>query len=183
MLTGPTAFPVLGGLLVEAVLARFRANSVVTPPVAGVVPAPIVWDNCDCLEGGQLSVAVTRIAPSVNGQIESFGGDTGTGGPPIPTAAMPTPRFLLGELQVAVLRCADASGDPSSETLAREAAQVHADAYWTTLAVVCELKRLREADEIEDYQLRDQPFLPAAGGCQGAQVNAAVAINFSCPCG
>lgn len=179
MLTGPTAFPVLGGLLVDAVLARFRANSITIPQTYGVVPAPVVWDDCSC---GQLAVAFTRISPSVNGQIESFGGDAGTGGPPIPTAAMPTPRFLLGELQVAVLRCADASGDPSSATLAREAAQVHADAYWTTVAVVCELKRLREADEIEDYQLRDQPFLPSQGGCQGAQVNAAVAVNLNCPC-
>ena len=179
MLTGPTAFPVLGGLLVDAVLARFRANGVTIPQTYGVVPAPDVWDDCSC---GQLAVAFTRISPSVNGQIEAFGADTGTGLPAGPTVTMPTPPFLLGELQVAMLRCADTSGDPSSETLAREAAEVHADAYWTTLAVVCELKRLREAGEIEDYQLRDQPFLPAAGGCQGAQINAAVAINLNCPC-
>ena len=177
MLSGPAAFTDLGGLLVDAVLARFRTQGLEIPRTSGVVPAPVVWDDCAC---GQLAVAVTRISPSVNGQIEAFGGDPGTGLPPAPTVAMPTPPFLLGELQVAVLRCADAT--PTQETLTREAAQVHADAYWTTLAVVCELKRLREADEIEDYQLRDQPFLPAAGGCQGAQVNAAVAINFACPC-
>lgn len=179
MLSGPAAFTDLGGLLVDAVLARFRAQGLEIPRTYGVVPAPVVWDDCAC---GQLAVAVTRISPSVNAQIEALGGDTGTGLPAAPTVAMPTPPFLLGELQVAVLRCADASGTPTPATLTREATQVHTDAYWTTLAVVCELKRLREADEIEDYQLRDAPFLPAAGGCQGAQVNATVAINFSCPC-
>jgi hypothetical protein len=179
MLAGPAAFTDLGGLLVDAVLARFRTHGLDIPVAAGVVPAPVVWDDCAC---GQLAVAVTRISPSVNALTEAFGGDPGTGGPPIPSSAMPTPPFLLGDLQVAVLRCADASGTPSPEILAAEAVQVHTDAYWATVAVVCELQRLREAGEIEDYTLRDIPFLPAQGGCQGAQVNVTVAVNFLCPC-
>jgi hypothetical protein len=177
VLTGPAAFTDLGGLLVDAVLARFRANGLEIPRTSGIVPAPVVWDDCQC---GQLAVAVTRIVGSVDGRVEAFGPDGGAGTAPPPTAAMPTPPFLLGELQVAMLRCADAT--PTQDTLTAEAGQVHADAYWTTVAVACELERLRKAGEIEDYGLRDQPFLPAQGGCQGAQVNAVVGVEFLCPC-
>ena len=63
-----------------------------------------------------------------------------------------------------------------------EAGQVHADAYWTMVGVACELQRMLQDDEIIDYSLADEPFLPAQGGRQGAQVNASVSVPFTCPC-
>jgi hypothetical protein len=176
MQTGPAAFPTIGGFLLDAVQARFASHGVPRLERAAVVPAPIVWDDCHC---GLLAVAVTRISPSVDGRVGADAGDIGI---PAPTPAMPWPPFLLTDVQVAVLRCATVEGDPSAEVLAAEGVQVHTDAYWTLVAVTCELDRLRRAGEIEDYVLRDQPFLPAAGGCQGSLLNAAVSVPFKCPC-
>lgn len=180
MLTGPTAFPTIGQNLLDAVVARFRTEGVTVPQTVGLVPAPVVWDDCDC---GQLSVAVSRIVGSQDGRLESFGPEGGIGGgAAVPTRVMPTPPFLIGEFQVSVLRCSDASGDPSAVTLEAEARRGFADVHWTTVAVACELQRMLTVDDIEDYSLRDQPFLPSSGGCQGAQVNAAVSVNLFCPC-
>jgi hypothetical protein len=180
VLSGPTAFATIGNLLVDAVTARLRSEGLWTSGMTGgLVPAPIVWDDCRC---GQLAVAFSRLAPSIDGRNEAFGGDPGTGVPATPTVAMPTPPFLLGELQVAVLRCADASGTPSPDTLTAEATLGLADAHWTLVAVACELKRLLDANEIIDYTLRDTPFLPSAGACQGAQINATVTVPLQCPC-
>lgn len=179
MLSGPVAFPTIGGYLADAVKARLQANGLEVPDRVGVVPAPIVADDCQC---GLLAVAYGRIVGSHDGRTEAGTSAAGPQGGVFPTVALPWPSFLVGEFQVAVLRCADATGTPSAETLAAEADQVHADAYWTLVAVACELDRLKRTQEIEDYELRDDPFLPAQGGCQGAQVNAAVGVPFRCPC-
>jgi hypothetical protein len=174
MLTGDDAFGTLGQHLVDAVLAQFAAKGIEPPDRAGVVPAPIVADDCQC---GLLAVAVARITPSQDGKVEGLAAEVQP-----PTAAQPWMPFLLGELQVAVLRCATTEATPSARTLSAEATGVHADAYWTMVAVVCELNRLRQAGEIEDYSVRDQPFLPAQGGCQGPQLNVGVSVDFRCPC-
>ena len=174
MLSGPAAFPAIGQRLVDAVLARFAAKGIEPPDRAGVVPAPIAADDCQC---GLLAVAVARIVPSQDGKVEGVAQEF-----PPPTAAQPWMPFLLGEFQVAVLRCATTEATPSARTLSTEASGVHADAYWTMVAVVCELDRLRRAGDIEDYAVREQPFLPAQGGCQGPQLNVAVSVEFLCPC-
>lgn len=182
MLTGPTAFPVLGGLLVDAVLARFRAEGLTLPPRAGIVPAPIVADDCQC---GLLAVAVPRIYGSDVALQDPIGGGVPTGpgaGTPYPADEIPT--FLNGEFQVVIMRCADIPNDgvPSAETLVREATEVHADAYWVQVAVSCELVRLTRAGEIVDYAIGDQPFIPNQGGCQGGQYNVTAAVQNVCPC-
>jgi hypothetical protein len=179
VLSGPSAFPTIGRQLVDAVTARLQANGLTVPDRASITPAPIVWDDCQC---GLLAVAVPRIFGSHDGRAEITAAAAGPQGAPIPTSALPSPSFLVGEFQVAVLRCADATGTPSADTLAAEASEVHADGYWALVAVACELQRLREAGEIEDYTIGDTPFLPTQGGCQGAQVNATASVPFRCPC-
>lgn len=179
MLSGPAAFPTIGRYLVDAVTSRLRNAGLTVPDRASVVPAPIVADECEC---GLLAVAVARVVGSLDGRTEAAGIPVTSTGQPIPTEAMPWPPYLLGELQVAVLRCATTDGVPTAQQLADEADEVHADSYWTTVAVVCELDRLRRAKEIEDYLFGDEPFLPAQGGCQGAQVNVSVGVPFLCPC-
>lgn len=177
MLSGASAFPTVARYLLEAVVGRYQAAGLSVPDRVGLVPAPIVADDCDC---GQLAAAFPRISPSVDGRVSGGPGDVGV--PEPPTVAIPTPPFLVAELQVAILRCATTQPTPSMETLAAEAGGVQADAYWTLVGVMCELQRLHAADLIEDYRFLEQPFLPAQGGCQGSQVNAQVSVPFLCPC-
>ena len=182
MLSGPTAFTDLGDLLLAAVAARLRDNGLDVPGRIAVVPSPIVADDCQC---GLLAVAVPRIYGSDIALQDPGGGGVAAGpGAGTPYPADEVPSFLNGELQVAVMRCTDIppDGTPTAETLAREAIEVHADAYWVQVAVSCELARLTRIGEIIDYALGDQPFIPNQGGCQGGQYNVTVAVNATCPC-
>src|SRR5215216_3401826 len=167
MLSGPSAFTDLGDLLLAAVTARLRDNGLVVPDRIAVVPAPIVADDCSC---GLLAVAVPRIYGSDIALQDPAGGGVAAGpGAGTPYPADEVPSFLNGDLQIAVMRCADIppDGTPTAETLAREAVTVHADAYWVQVAVSCELARLAQVGEIVDYALGDQPFIEPQGGCQG----------------
>src|SRR5215216_5949451 len=181
MLSGPTAFTDLGDLLLAAVAARLRDNGLDVPGRIAVVPAPIVADDCQC---GLLAVAVPRIYGSDIALQDPAGGGVSAGpGAATPYPADEIPTYLNGELQVALMRCADIPDDgvPSVETLTREAVEVHADAYWVQVAVSCELARLARAGEIIDYALGDQPFIPNQGGCQGGQYNVTAAVQNECP--
>jgi hypothetical protein len=177
MLSGEAAFAQIGELLLAAILTRFQQHGISAPERVGLVPAPIVWDDCQC---GQLAVTTPRIYGSAAPPLEGpAGGPTGA---PVPTEALPWPPFLVGEYQAAVLRCATTDPVPTTRVLQAEFQAAHRDAYWTLVAVACELHRLLELEEIVDYQLGDQPFLPAQGGCQGAQLNLTVTVPFWCPC-
>src|SRR5215216_2257331 len=182
MLSGPTAFTDLGDLLLAAVAARLRDNGLDVPGRIAVVPSPIVADDCSC---GLLAVAVPRIYGSDVALQDPGGGGVAAGpgfGTPYPADEVPS--FLNAEIQVAVMRCADIppDGTPTAGTLAREAGEVHADAYWVQVAVSCELARLTRTGEIIDYALGDAPFIGPSGGCQGAQFNVTAAVPFLCPC-
>jgi hypothetical protein len=174
VLAGWDAFTIVGNHLVDAVQARLRDTPAGVPPRAGMVPSPIVWDQCDC---GLLAVAVARIYPSVAPPADAATVET-----PTPTAALPWPPFLVGQYQVAVLRCATTDAVPTADQLASEHEVVQRDAYETLVAVTCTLHALYEGGDIEDYEVADQPFLPAQGGCQGGQLNATVTVPFLCPC-
>jgi hypothetical protein len=182
MLSGPSAFVLVADNLLVAVRARLAENGVDIPNRIAVVPSPIVADDCQC---GLLAVAVPRIYGSDTPLQDPSGGAVPAGpGAGSPYPADEIPSFLNGELQVAIMRCADIppDGTPSAETLAAEAVQVHADAYWVQVAVSCELARLKAVREIDDYALGDQPFIPNQGGCQGGQYNVTVAVPAECPC-
>ncbi len=182
MLSGPSAFVLVADNLLVAVRARLAENGVDIPNRIAVVPAPIVADDCQC---GLLAVAVPRVfASDVMLQDPGGGGVPAGPGAGTPYPADEVPSFLNAEMQVALMRCATIpdDGTPTAEQLAAEASQVHTDAYWVQVAVSCELARLVRTDQILDYTLGDQPFIPNQGGCQGGQYNVTVAVPNECPC-
>jgi hypothetical protein len=190
MLGGPLAFQQVGDHLIAAIQTRLAGTSAGTAGRAGVAHGTaetVAWDDCDC--AGLLTVAVGRqygsnSFPDEAGQGFPGAGASGIGG--APGSDIEWPLLLVAEMAIQVVRCAAVPEPPATSVpaavLAAEAQTGLIDAHETLVAVTCALYELKQARDIDNYQVRDRAALGPTGGCQGWQLNAAVSVEFLCPC-
>jgi hypothetical protein len=171
--TVPTPTPVATAVyrVAARVLAAVQeALNEVRSPVdrAGVYPASIPWDECECRT---LAVAVTRqyvstVFPLVD---ETAVGCHG--------------GFVAADVVVQVLTCVP---QPDGRSLAPEPSaldvtsqQVLLDAWVALSTVQCTLADLVDEDVIVEYVLRPQVFAGPEGACVGSALGFTVAVEQS----
>jgi hypothetical protein len=161
-----TTFHEVAQALVDAVKARLINTAAGIPVRACVVPGAIAWDACEC---GQLAVALDRMYLSDRFPAEDF-------------ASSPCDApYLVGDLVVQVIRCAPnpegMDTTVSCDRLESSAQTVSIDAYEALTAVICTLRDMRTAGEIDDYLVRPLSMQGPEGGCAGSELRALVAVT------
>lgn len=162
-----TTFHTVAQALVDAVKDRLVNTAAGVPARACVVPGAIAWDACEC---GQLAVALDRMYTSDRFPEETF-------------AVQPcNAAYLVGEFVIQVIRCAPnpegMDTTVSCPRLEASAQTVSLDAFETLTAVICTLRDMRTANEIDDYQVRPLSMQGPEGGCVGSEMRALVGVTY-----
>lgn len=165
MITGPLKWYTVAAALRDAVYAELTTK----PDRAGVVPAAIAWDECDC---GLLAVSVARVYPSDRFPEEATTREA--------TAGCDA-AWDVAELVIQIIRCAPNPGGqdlaPTVAALDASAQDVIRDAYETMLATTVTLCQMRADRDIVDYLIRTQDAQGPSGGCVGTELRALVGLH------
>lgn len=167
MITGTDRWYVLGGQLVNAVLAELSAGVA----RSGQVPGQIAWDDCDC--GGQLAVTVPRVYLAETFPEETEG----------PVGVRCQAPYEVAEYTVSVIRCAP---QPKGQALSPVMAELDAaaglllqDIAETMTAVSRLLCTLHEDDEISDYLVTPAESAGPEGACVGFTLRILISLERS----
>lgn len=164
MISGELKWYLVAAALRDAVYAELTTK----PDRAGVVPAAIAWDECDC---GILAVSVARVYLS-----DVFPDELTTRA----AASGCDPAWEVAEIVIQIIRCAPSpEGDrfaPTVAALDASAQEVARDAYETLLSASVKLCQMRDARDIVDFLISPQVAQGPSGGCVGTELRVLVAL-------
>jgi hypothetical protein len=166
MLSGSLAAYTILAAVRDACVTALSSNA---PARVSIVPGAIAWDNCD--DCGVLALASTR-----NYLSDQFPNETVAN-----TAIGPMPGAILcTDMVVQIIRCAPQPQQnqlaPSVSALDASAQVVIADAVVVLCTVIATLTTMQVNGDIEDFLIRQQPFVGPEGACVGSELQFVVGV-------
>lgn len=163
--TLPLAFYTIVTGIGECVMTELATTTAGTPDrYCPHVPGEIAWDDCECGSFTQ-SAGPFQWSDDARTPLQYFDSYNNCG-----------PFYTGLEVTALVLRCAPgpgADGDglaPTCGALSISAQGWHEDAAAVRRGVICCLKTLLDADDIEGWQVVSQTSQGPQGGCVGSQL-------------